>query len=322
MAEKKEFNFPSSDGQTEIHSVVWLPESGKPRAVLQIAHGMMEFIERYEEFAEFMTKHGFLVAGHDHLGHGKSLCDREDLGYIAEKNGSGCLTADMHRLRIIAQKHNPDLPYFMLGHSMGSYLLRQYLTVHGEGLAGALILGTGSVPDGIVLFGMALAEALAKARGWRHRSALMERAFFSGAYHKFDMDGSHPENSWLTRDTEIVRRYYEDPRCRFQFTLNGFRSVLEAVHYDNQEKFVRKIPKDLPIILLSGAQDPVGDLGKGVKKVEKQLRKAGILDLTCVLYPEDRHEILNELDKDQVYADILAWCERVMEHTEVRMETE
>ena len=129
MAEKKEFNFPSSDGQTEIHSVVWLPESGKPRAVLQIAHGMMEFIERYEEFAEFMTKHGFLVAGHDHLGHGKSLCDREDLGYIAEKNGSGCLTADMHRLRIIAQKHNPDLPYFMLGHSMGSYLLRQYLTV-------------------------------------------------------------------------------------------------------------------------------------------------------------------------------------------------
>ena len=171
MAEKKEFNFPSSDGQTEIHSVVWLPESGKPRAVLQIAHGMMEFIERYEEFAEFMTKHGFLVAGHDHLGHGKSLCDREDLGYIAEKNGSGCLTADMHRLRIIAQKHNPDLPYFMLGHSMGSYLLRQYLTVHGEGLAGALILGTGSVPDGIVLFGMALAEALAKARGWRHRSA-------------------------------------------------------------------------------------------------------------------------------------------------------
>src|SRR5699024_86513 len=112
------------------------------------------------------------------------------------------------------------------------------------------------------------------------------------------------------------------PRCRFRFTLNGFRSVLEAVHYDNQEKFVRKIPKDLPIILLSGAQDPVGDLGKGVKKVEKQLRKAGILDLTCVLYPEDRHEILNELDKDQVYADILAWCERVMEHTEVRMETE
>ena len=150
----------------------------------------------------------------------------------------------------------------------------------------------------------------------------MERAFFSGAYHKFDMDGSHPENSWLTRDTEIVRRYYEDPRCRFRFTLNGFRSVLEAVHYDNQEKFVRKIPKDLPIILLSGAQDPVGDLGKGVKKVEKQLRKAGILDLTCVLYPEDRHEILNELDKNQVYADILAWCDRVMEHTEVRMETE
>ncbi len=321
MAQKKEFYFPSSDMQTEIHGVAWLPDSGKARAVFQITHGMMEYIERYEEFAEFLTEQGFLVTGHDHLGHGKSICEQKDLGYIAEKNGSGCLVADMHRLRLIAQKRNPGLPYFMLGHSMGSYLLRKYLTIHGEGLAGALILGTGSVSDGVVLLGKALAKTLARFRGWRHRSPLMERAFFSGSFQQFDMDGSHPENSWLTRDTEAVKRYAKDPRCSFRFTLNGFYSILETVRYDNQDLFVRKIPQDLPVILMSGDRDPVGDLGKGVKKVERQLREAGIRDLTCVLYPEDRHEILNELDKDQVYRDILDWCERVLEQREKRMET-
>lgn len=313
MAEKKEFYFPSSDGQTEIHCVVWLPESQKIRAVIQIAHGMMEYIERYEKFAEFLTGQGFLVTGNDHLGHGKSVCGRENLGYIAEKNGSGCLVEDMHRLRIIAQRRNPGVPYFMLGHSMGSYLLRKYLTIHGKGLSGALILGTGSVSGGALMFGTLLARTLALFFGWKHRSPLMEKAFFSGAYHKFDMDGSRPENSWLTRDTEEVKKYYGDPRCTFRFTLNGFYSVMETVRYDNQIKYTRKIPAGLPVILMSGDQDPVGNLGKGVRRAEAGLRRAGLRNLTCILYPDDRHEILNELDRQQVYEDIAGWCGGILE---------
>lgn len=313
MAEKKEFYFPSSDKKTEIHAVVWSPESGNFRAVLQIAHGMIEFIERYEGFAEFLTDRGFLVAGHDHLGHGKSIGSREDLGYIAKKRGSDCMAADMHHLRTLLQKKYPELPYFMLGHSMGSYLLRKYLTVHGEGLDGAMILGTGSVSDAVVLLGRVLARIIALFRGWRYRSPLMEKAFFSGAYSQFDMDGSHPENSWLTRDEEVVKAYYANPGCNFHFTLNGFYSVLEIVHYDNQEKYLRRIPKDLPLLLLSGERDPVGDLGRGVRRVETQLRKAGIQDLTCRLYPEYRHEILNERGKEQVYQDIADWCERILQ---------
>lgn len=313
MAQKKEFYYPSSDGKTEIHAVVWKPETGVCRGVFQIVHGMMEFIDRYGGLAEFLTERGYLVAGHDHLGHGKSVRSEEDLGYIAEKRGSDCLVADMHRMRALLQKKYPEVPYFMMGHSMGSYLLRKYLTVHGEKLSGALILGTGSVPGGIVLIGTAMARTLAFFKGWRYRSPLMERAFFSGDYRKFDMDGTHPEKSWLSRDTKVVKEYYSNPGCTFRFTLNGFYSVLKTVHYDNQMKYTEKIPKNLPIIMMSGAQDPVGGLGKGVRRAEAQLRKAGIRDLTCVLYPEDRHEILNEMDKEQVYQDIADWCERIIQ---------
>ena len=322
MAEKKEFYFPSSDGKTNIHAVVWAPESGNLRAVFQITHGMIEFIERYENFAEYLTERGFLVAGHDHLGHGKSAGSREELGYIAERKGSDCMTADMHRLRTLLQKKYPELPYFMLGHSMGSYLLRKYLTVHGQGLDGALILGTGSVPDPVVLFGMLLARGIALFRGWRYRSPLMEKAFFSGAYSQFDMDGSHPENSWLTRDPRVVQAYYANPGCNFHFTLNGFYSVLETVHYDNQEKHLRRIPKELPLLLMSGDRDPVGDLGKGVRRVEEKLSRAGMRDLTCVLYPEYRHEILNEVGKERVYRDIAAWCEKILEKTQKERKTD
>ena len=310
MAKKEYFTFLSSDKKTKIHGVSWTPESGEYTAVLQICHGMTEYVERYHEFAAYMTEHGYLVVGHDHLGHGDSVRSREDWGYIADERGEQYMIADIHKVRKITQRENPGLPYFILGHSMGSYLLRKYITRYGQGLSGAIIVGTGSVPDVVLKTGMRTAECIALLKGWRHRSRLMEKLVFSGSFRKFSMGSEDPENNWLTKDVSRIEKYYGEPRCSFHFTLNGFYNVMKVVSFDNQMKYMNRIPKDLPIVLLSGKNDPVGDLGRGVKRVEKQLRKAGIQDLYCKLYANDRHEILNETDRDVVYGDILAWCEK------------
>ena len=308
MAKKEIFTFLSSDKKTTIHGVRWLPESGEYTAVLQIAHGMLEYVERYEEFASYMAAHGYLVVGHDHLGHGDSVETKDDWGYIAAKNGGRHMVEDMHTLRGMTQKENMGMPYFILGHSMGSYLLRKYLTEYGEGLAGALIVGTGSVSDIATKIGMRAARCMARHKGWHYRSKLMEELFFSGAYRQFNRDGKHLERNWLTKDLAIAAKYFADPKCTYRFTLNGFYTVMKVVFYDNQPKNAAKIPKSLPIILLSGADDPVGNMGKGVLLVEKQLQKAGIKDLSCKLYGNDRHEILNETNRAEVYSDILRWC--------------
>ena len=309
MAKKEYFTFLSSDKKTKIHGVTWTPESGEYTAVLQICHGMTEYVERYQEFAAYMTEHGYLVVGHDHLGHGDSVRSREDWGYIADERGEQYMIADIHKVRKITQRENPGLPYFILGHSMGSYLLRKYITRYGEGLSGAIIVGTGSVPDVVLKTGMRTAECIALLKGWRHRSRLMEKLFFSGSFRKFSMGSEDPENNWLTKDLEIAAKYYKEPRCTFRFTLNGYAVLMKVVRYDNQPENMDKIPKDLPLILLSGADDPVGNMSRGVLLVEKKLKQAGIKDISCRLYDSDRHEILNETDRDVVYRDILKWCE-------------
>lgn len=309
MAAQENFLFLSSDKKNMIHAVRWIPERGEIKAILQITHGMVEYIERYEGFAEFLTKQGFLVTGHDHLGHGQSVSTKADLGYIQERNGSDFLIEDMHTLRRRIQKEYPDKPYFMLGHSMGSYMLRKYLTIHGDNLAGALIVGTGAAPDSVTKPGIALCKIIAKFRGWRYRSTFVQNITYGKPYKQFCLDGSIPENSWLTKDTEIVKKYYADPYCTFMFTLAAYRCLFEAVLYDNQLENTKKIPKNLPLILLSGEQDPVGDLGEGVKTVYEQFKTAGMKNVRYKLYKDDRHEILNETDKEQIYKDILTWCQ-------------
>ena len=306
MAKEEQMTYLSANGTTKIHAVKWMLEDGKYKAILQITHGMIEYIERYHEFAEYLTERGFMVVGHDHLGHGASVKDETEWGYFAE-NPSDTLVADMHRLRMAVQGENPGVPYFMMGHSMGSYMLRKYLCLHGENLSGAIIMGTGCVPDGTTKFGMTLCRVMARFRGWNYRSRLMQKLSYSKPYHKFDLYGKDYTNSWLTKDTEHVKKYYSDPRCTFVFTLNGYLGLMEAVYFDNQMENIKKVPKDLPVFMVSGADDPVGDLGEGVKKVYHMFKEAGVDDLTYRLYETDRHEILNETDRDQVYADICAW---------------
>lgn len=304
---QKNFKFLSADGKTKIHAVKWMPDSGEYTAVLQITHGMQEYIERYKEFAGFLTEKGIMVVGHDHLGHGLSVRGPEEYGYFSEKNPSNTLIKDMHTLRKGIQKENPDVPYFMLGHSMGSYMLRKYITLYHENLRGVIIVGTGSMPDAMMKLGMKICSFLGKRRGWHYKSSLVKKMSFMGAYQKYDLTGQKIDNNWLTKDTEIAKKYYQDPKCRFDFTVNGYYGLMEAVYYDNQPQNIAKIPKDLPLFLISGDKDPVGDMGKGVKKAFHQYEAAGLLHVSLKFYENDRHELLNETDRRTVYEDIFTW---------------
>ena len=284
---KNEFTFNSADKKTTIYATEWVP-GGDVRAVLQIAHGMVEYIGRYDGFASFLADHGFYVVGNDHLGHGRSVTSDEEHGFFAHPDGNACVISDMDRLRLITQEKYPGVPYFMLGHSMGSFLLRQYLTMYGKGLAGAVIMGTGSQPGAVLSAGKALCRMIAAFKGWHHRSSMVNNIAF-GSYIK-PFEPARTQTDWLTRDENIVDAYNADPWCTYMFTVNG----------DYQ-------------MFTSGAEDPVGDQGKGVTAVYDSYVKAGIENIDIKLYDGDRHEILNELDKSEVYADLLAWLEGNME---------
>ena len=301
------FTFLSNDGKTAVHAVKWTPDNGEFKAILQITHGMVEFIERYAAFAEFLIENGYMVVGHDHIGHGQSVASKEDWGFFAEENPSDVVVADIHKLRTLVQEENPEVPYFMMGHSMGSFMLRKYLALHNENLRGAIIMGTGFIPEKMTNLALKLTGFVTKFRGVKYRSKLIQSLAFGADYKGFDMSGEKPEDSWLTKDVEIVKQYYNEPRCTFMFTVNGYKGLFEAVNYSCNPENAAKIPKKLPLFIVSGAQDPVGGLGKGVMDVYEMYKSAGIQDLTYKLYDNDRHEILNETDRKVVYSDLLAW---------------
>lgn len=304
---KSMFGFLSADKKTQIHAVKWEPEQGGIRGVLQISHGMVEYVERYEPFAEFLTGKGFVVVGNDHLGHGESVVSQEFWGYFTPEHGSDVVVRDLHQLREKMQAEYPQIPYFMLGHSMGSFLLRKYLCKYGEGLSGAIIMGTGNHTDKTVETGKKLCRFIARFRGWHYRSSLVDKQVFSGNNKRFEAEGP---DAWLTKNKEIVNAYRKDPRCTFRFTLNGFYNLFDTIYYINQPENLAAVPRNLPMFFVSGEDDPVGDYGAGVKKAYETYVQTGITDVTMKLYPADRHEILNELDKETVYQDIYGWMQK------------
>ena len=308
---KRTFQFQSADKATRIHGVKWEPENGEVKGILQISHGMIEYVERYEKFAEFMTEQGFMVVGNDHLGHGKSVKSQELWGYFADKGGSDIVVKDLDRLRRMIQKEHPGTPYFMLGHSMGSFLLRKYLAKYGCGLQGAVIMGTGNQPVVAAVAGKEICRVLALFRGWHYRSKLVDKMAFATYNQRFQRENR--PNAWLTKDREIVEAYNREPRCTFHFTLNGFYNLFDTIHYISRPAKINAIPRSLPLLLVAGEDDPVGNYGAGVRAVYERYKKAGITDITCRLYPTDRHEILNEVDREQVYADIYEWIQARMQ---------
>ena len=305
---KNEFTFLSSDQKTNIHAITCLPKDNKFTRVFQIIHGMCEYIERYLAFIEYLTTKGFVVVGHDQLGHGQSINSEEDLGYVGEPDPNDLLIKDIHILRTITQKKYPELPYFICGHSMGSYLLRQYICSYSKGLAGIIILGTGYMSPCETLMSLGFLNFLACFKGMRHRSKLTKKISFElGPYKKYDHENKDINNSWISRDPEIVKQYYADKKCQFDFTINGFFGLVTAIRYSCNPSNVAKINKDIPILFVSGDKDPVGNNGEGVKKAYEIMKLIGSVDVTLKLYEGSRHEVLNELNRDEVYEYILNW---------------
>lgn len=298
---KQEFYYLSKDGKTQIHAVEWLP-AGEVKGILQICHGMAEHIERYHEFAEFLAKQGFYVVGHDHLGHGLSVAESEKYGFFHETDGNAYVIADIHALRIKTEQKYPGIPYFLMGHSMGSFLLRQYLGLYSGGLSGAVIMGTGEQSNMILDVGKFICKILAKIKGWNYRSRLVHSMAVGGYEKKLGA-------GWISKNEENVKRYSDDPMCGFMFTVNAYYHMFSGMKKMNQQESEAKTLKSLPLLFVSGSEDPVGNCGKAVENVYQKYKKCGYQDVTLKLYEGDRHEILNEDDRKEVFQDIFAWLE-------------
>ena len=308
---KDEFTYLSADKKTNIHAITCLPKDNQFTRVFQIIHGMCEYIERYIPFIEYLTTKGFVVVGHDHLGHGQSVNNPDDLGYFGEPDPSDLLIKDIHSLRKITEKKFPNLPYFICGHSMGSYLLRQYICDYSKGLAGIIIIGTGYMSPCESLMSLGFLNFMACIKGMRHRSKLAKKISIEmGPYKKYDHENKDVNNSWVTRDPEIVRQYYNDKKCQFDFTINGFYGLVQAIRYSCNPSNVARIKKDIPILFVSGDNDPVGNNGEGVKKSYEIMKLVGSVDVTLKLYEGSRHEVLNELNRKEVFEYILNWINK------------
>lgn len=308
---KRHFNFDSSDKTTKIHGIEWKP-AGKPRAVLQLVHGMVEYIDRYDHFANYLTRQGFCVIGHDHLGHGQSVSHENQYGFFHETHGNRCLIQDIHRLRQMIDKKYKDIPHLILGHSMGSFLLRQYLMYYAEGLDGAIIMGTGYHPTLEVQFGKLLCRGLAAIRGWDYRSNLVNFIAVGQYNTRFRSEGS--QKGWVTSHQDIRTHYEADPLCSFIFTLNGFYTLMDTLDEITHTEYLDAMPKELPLLFVSGSQDPVGQFEKGVRKVYHQYRVADFRNLRLKFFENARHEVLNERCMDETYQFIYDWMMYVLKH--------
>jgi len=303
---RREFTFPSADGKTPIHAVEWLPD-GEIRAVVQISHGVSEFILRYEPFAEYLNAHGFAVVGHDHIGHGDSLAPGAPRMYFGPKGSWNWVTEDLEQRRKLAKEQFPDVPYFLLGHSMGSFLARTHLIRYPGAVDGAIIMGTGHMA-GLLVAGGKLIAAVESLRLGEENSAPIINTLSFNTYNKI-FAPNRTAFDWLSVNTENVDWYISHPLCGGNPSLGLFREMLGGIAFMKRAANTAKMAKDTPILFISGAMDPVGDCSKGVKLAYESFLKAGMQDVSLKLYPGLRHEILCETGCEEVFADILAWME-------------
>ena len=302
-----EIFYPSHDGKTTVHACIWRPE-GEIKGAFQIIHGMCEHIERYSPLAEFLNAQGYLVCAEDHLGHGKSVTDEKELGYFNKQRSTKIVLDDIRALHLAVKKQIGDKPYFILGHSMGSFFCRKYISLYGKELSGAIVMGTGFKDAFTLNFALAVVRMNAFFCGWHHRSKFILKLAFASYNKRFKAEGS--VNSWLSKDRDNIAAYEADPLCGFPFTNNGYNILFSILKDACSHKTIEAVPKDLPVLFVAGSDDPVGSYGKGVKKVKKKFDGAEIHDVTLKLYEGARHEILNDFCRDEVYNDILEFIEK------------
>ena len=306
MSPMIDFTLPSTVPGRTLHAFRCIPE-GEVRAIVQLSHGMVEFIDRYKPLAEDLAGRGILVTGHDHLGHGGSIRTKDDYGYFAQPDGNRAVLDDLHAMTTLTKQLYPGVPYFLLGHSMGSFYARQYLCEYGAELDGAILMGTGYQPKALVTLARTVCRVLAVFFGWHHRSRLVRDLSFLG-YNK-GLEGRTPHD-WLNRDPAEVDKYRADERCMFTFTLNAYYSMFTGILRLYDPDFLNRMPKDLPLLFLAGDADPVGEQSKGVQRAIDSLKAVGVQNITQKFYPGARHELLVELNRQEVFADIGNWLDQ------------
>lgn len=299
-------SYPSHDNASTIRALIWEPDDAarpdfSPRAVVQIVHGMSEHVERYAPFAEFLVGRGFVVCANDHVGHGKTAGER-DLGHMPLANGADVLVEDVHALREKVCERYPHARHVMFGHSMGSFVTRVYLTRHADGLSAAILCGTGQQPRIQTVAGRVITRLVAQIRGERHVSRFVD-SLGAGAYGRAIKD-ARTDVDWISSDPDVVDEYIADPLCGQPFTVGAYATLASLVADATDARLARRVPKDLPLLFVAGAEDPVGDCGRGVARAVDEYRNAGVRLVEMGIYPGARHEILNEPCHEAVWHDV------------------
>ncbi len=302
--EEEKFVFDSANGIYKVHGKIMKPLNQEIKGVIQISHGMCEYIDKYDDFAEYMLNQGFIVAGHDHIGHGDSVNKSEDKGFFASKDGYKNLIEDLRKVTEIVKKAFPDKPFYLLGHSMGSLIARCYVAKYGNEINGLILCGTIG-PQPLVKAGIKMANFIAEKKGERYRSKKIYDLSLDFANVKFLPVKTRYD--WVSSDEDEVKRHMEDKRANFIFTVKGFSDLFHLVNLANSEMVIKTIPKSLPIIFMSGDKDPIGENGTGVMKAVKLYKNMGITNVRIKLYPNKRHELLKESNKTEVFEDISKW---------------
>lgn len=304
----EEFSFPSATGVCTIFGNTYTPDSDV-KGVLVIHHGMAEHQQRYRQFIEYLTSNGYAVFMHDMANHGKSNQEFSETGYFGKVDGYKGLVEDMYTSFKRAKEAYPDKPIIVMGHSMGSFIVRCFTAWHNDaGFAGAIYMGTGG-SNPIAGVGDKLSATIAKMTGYTKKVKLLDSMTF-GAYGK--RTPKRTNFDWLTRDDAIVDKYIADEYCGFLFSAQGMNDLVKLNVAANTDDWYNSVPKDLSILVVSGSEDPVSEYGKGIEEIKNKLATTGHYNATVKLYDGARHEILNETNKDEVYADILSWLDKTI----------
>lgn len=300
--------FLSSNGMNSIAYYVYEP-IGEIKGMMQISHGMCEYIERYEPHIDHFTKEGYLVFGNDHLGHKGSVSAKADLGYMGSKGGWKHMVDDVHTLSMMMKEAHPDLKLCLFGHSMGSFIARAVLGKYGSDYDRAIICGTGGT-NKMAGMGLKMIHVVRKLQGERTRSKFLTNTSFGSYNNKYE--NVRTPYDWLTRDEKVVDAYMVDEYCMFTFTAAAYEDLISVLRHVSTDAWYDSIPKSLPLLVISGDMDPVGGWGEGVKEVDQRLRQRSLNDYTMILYPGMRHEILNEVGREKVYEDIVSFLNKMV----------
>lgn len=301
----RDITFPSSDGKNTIHAELFIPSDNNIKGVVQISHGMMDYIGRYQGMADALCKAGFAIAGNDHLGHGDSVATPDDYGFFASKGGYRYVIDDVKKMNDLIRKEIPDVPVVLLGHSMGSFIARLYALDYRDSIDGLIIHGTAG-PNPATGAGKLLVKILRAIKGERHRSKFV-CSLADGGYNK-GFDSAEGDGAWLTRDPSMVADRVGNPKNDFIFTLAGYEDLFNFLGNCNSSSWFRQFPKDLPTLVISGKEDPVGGFGKGVQYVYDNLAKNGA-NVELKFFEGARHELFNETNRDEVFSYLVAWLE-------------